>query len=181
MSSEGTPARFVERLTPAPWVWVAALLVAASSGLVVLAVAGPAGAGAVALAAVAVTTWALQRSSAVVQVAGGELRAGRARIPAAQLGSVYELDTAQMDALRGPKADARAYLCQRGWIPAGVAVSVEDPADPAPYWLLSSRQPARLAAALRAAVAAGSEPSPVSSPRPRPASDTGQAHSRHTS
>lgn len=179
----GPSGGFVERLTPAPWVWVTSLLVAASSGLVVLAVAGPRGAGVVAVAAMAATTWALLRSSAVVQVTDGELRAGRARIPVVLLGSVHELDAARMDALRGPKADARAYLCQRGWIAAGVAVSVDDPADPAPYWLLSSRQPAALAAALRTAIAAGTSPASgrTAGPGSGPASATGQAHSRQTS
>ena len=100
-----------------------------------------------------------------------ETCAGRARIPVGLLGPVRELDAAQMRALRGPRADARAYLCQRGWIPAGVAVVIDDPADPAPYWLLSSRRPGRLAAALRTAIDADAG-------RPPPA---GQAHSRQTS
>ena len=143
---------YVERLTPAPWVWLAVLPIAASSGLIVLTALGARVAVPVAAAAVAAATWALLRTSAVVSVGSGRLVAGRARIPVGQLGAVRELDAAQMSALRGPRADARAYLCQRGWIAAGFAVEVADPADPVPFWLVSSRHPARASTALRAEI-----------------------------
>ncbi|MEO7745439.1 MAG: DUF3093 domain-containing protein [Actinomycetota bacterium] len=157
---------YVERLTPAPWVWLAVLPVAASSGLVVLTAFGARVAVPVAVVAVAVAAWALLRTSAVVSVDDGQLVAGRARIPVGQLGAVRELDPAQMSALRGPRADARAYLCQRGWIAAGFAVEVADPADPVPFWLVSSRHPARACAALLAEIERCA---------------AGQAHSRQTS
>jgi len=51
-------------------------------------------------------------------------------------------------------------------------VEITDPADPVPYWLISSRRPERLVAALRAAVAASSGD--------EPSDGSGQAHSRHT-
>ena len=49
----------------------------------------------------------------------------------------------------GPRLDARAYLCLRGWIPTGVRIALADPQDPTPYWLLSTRRPEALAAALQ--------------------------------
>ena len=130
-------SQYVERLTPAPWVWLSALAVASSSGLVVLTAFGGAVAVLVALAAVALAGWALMASSAVIRVGRDGLVAGRARLPAHFVGAVHELDEVAMRALRGPKADARAYLCQRGWLRAGVAVEVTDEQDPVPYWLLS--------------------------------------------
>ena len=78
-------------------------------------------------------------------------RAGRARIPVALLGAPEALDAEAMRQARGPGLDARAYLCLRGWISAGVRVPVLDPRDPAPYWLVSSRRPEDLAEALRRA------------------------------
>ena len=167
MAGQQRPEIFVERLTPAPWVWCAVLPIAASSGLVVLTAFGGRPALVVAAAAVAATVWALLRTSAVVRIGGGELRAGRAGIAVGLLGPVRELDAREMAALRGPRCDARAYLCQRGWITAGFAVEVADPADPTPFWLVSSRRPADAVAALRAEVTAASAP--------------GQAHSRQTS
>lgn len=144
-----------------------AVLVPATLGLVVLPWAGPAGTAGVSALAVAGTVWALLRSSARVRVGGGELRAGRARIPTSLLGRVAMVDARRMAELRGPRADARAYLCQRPWIGGGVLIEIEDPDDPVPYWLVSSRTPQRLAAALREA-------------RGEPPTAPGQEHSRQT-
>jgi hypothetical protein len=49
----------------------------------------------------------------------------------------------------GVDADARAYLVLRGYCGGAVKVEVDDPGDPTPYWLVSSRRPLQLAAALR--------------------------------
>ena len=98
-------------------------------------------------------------SSPVVVVDGGEtslgvpasLQAGRARIEMEHLGAPEELDAAAMRQAMGPQAHLRAYVCQRPWLDRGVKVPVTDPRDPAPYWLVASRRPAALAAALRQA------------------------------
>ena len=156
MTSRGGAPSHHERLWPTPGVWIGCSLVAAATGLTVLAVTSAAVAGAVALLAVAATVVALAATSPVVEVRDGELRAGRAHVPVDVLGRVRVLDRERMDALRGRDADVHAYLCQRGWLPRGVAVEVTDPDDPVPYGLISSRTPERLAAAL---VRADDEPS----------------------
>lgn len=170
MPDPAAPNEYVERLTPGPGVWFAALSVAASSGLVALTAFGQGAAIAVAACGVLLTGWALARTSAVIRVGSGQLAAGRARIAVSLLGAVRELDAAQMAALRGPRADARAYLCQRGWIRTGLAVQIADPMDPTPYWLLSSRHPADATRALRAEIARSNGPA-----------SAGQEHSRQTS
>ena len=50
----------------------------------------------------------------------------------------------------GPDADARAFLVIRPYLTRAVRVPVTDPADPTPYWLVGSRHPDALAAALNA-------------------------------
>ena len=62
------------------------------------------------------------------------------------------LDAEQTQARIGPLADARAYLLVRPYVAQSVIVEVTDKADPAPYWLLSTRRPEQLSAALAAAV-----------------------------
>lgn len=89
--------------------------------------------------------------SARLRVRDGVLVAGRARIPVAELGEVEPLDRESMRLLAGPEADVRAYLVIRPYLRRGVRVDVADPADPTPYWLLSTRHPDRLAEALAAA------------------------------
>jgi hypothetical protein len=112
-------------------VWVAVLGTAVLTGLTVVLFAG--------------------YGSARISVHEGLLRAGRAQVPLSALGEPVALDAAQTRRLAGVEADARAYLLLRPYLARSVQVPVEDPADPAPYWLLSSRHPARLAAALTTA------------------------------
>jgi hypothetical protein len=96
--------------------------------------------------------------AARLSVRDGVLTAGRAHIDVAHLGEVTVLgpDAARM--LAGRDADARAYLLLRPYLRRAVRVDIADPADPAPYWLLSSRRPERLAGAVREARAGSTGP-----------------------
>jgi hypothetical protein len=86
-----------------------------------------------------------------VTVVDGKFRAGRAEIPTALVGAPVALDAAATRRQAGVDADARAYLLLRPYVKRAVLVPVDDPADPTPYWLVSSRAPDRLVAALDAA------------------------------
>lgn len=86
--------------------------------------------------------------SARLEVADGQFRAGRARIEAKHLGAAESLDAGRTRRVAGPEADARAFLLLRPYLKRAVRVEIADPADPAPYWLVSSRRPDDLAAAL---------------------------------
>ena len=103
------------------------------------------------VAAVVVAVFASYGSAHIV-VAGGTLQAGRARIPVSLLSEPVALDAARTKQVAGVEADARAYLLLRPYIPRSVRVRVADPADPAPYWLLSTRHPRTLAAVLEEAI-----------------------------
>jgi hypothetical protein len=74
--------------------------------------------------------------------------AGRALLPYRYVGAVEALDAAATRRTLGVDADARAYLLVRTYCGGSVKVMVEDRADPAPYWLVSTRHPAALAASL---------------------------------
>jgi hypothetical protein len=156
------PVRFHERLTPGWLGWFAAAGVGASFGFVVLPLAGGIGylagflAGAVPGALVGLAVMAAM--SAMVEVTTRELRAGRASISLDGIGPVEVLDRAEMAHLRGRGIDPRSYHCQRGWLAQGVRVEITDPADPTPYWLISSRHPGELAAAIKLARGAAGAP-----------------------
>ena len=87
--------------------------------------------------------------SVVVEAGQHGFRVGSAHLPPAHIGAVQALDPPGFRDQLGPHADARAWLRTRPYIEAGVRVEVADPSDPAPYWLVSSRRPQALAAALR--------------------------------
>jgi energy-coupling factor transporter transmembrane protein EcfT len=81
------------------------------------------------------------------------LQAGRARIEARFVGDATPLSPEEAWQVAGPKADARAYLLLRPYLRRAVKIEITDPADPAPYWLVSTRHPERLAAAVTALTA----------------------------
>jgi len=95
--------------------------------------------------------------SARIVVGDGVLRAGQAHIPLALLGPAVPLGAEETRRVHGVDADARAFLLTRPYLKRSVQVMVLDPADPTPYWLLSTRHPARLASALGGGVPAGSD------------------------
>ncbi len=86
--------------------------------------------------------------SARLEVVDGHFHAGRARIEARHLGAAEALDADRTRRVAGPEADARAFLLLRPYLKRAVRVEITDPADPAPYWLVSSRRPEELAGAL---------------------------------
>ena len=77
---------------------------------------------------------------------------GRRRHPAAHEHRTVEAVTgARIAELRGPGSDARIFVSLRPWSSAdGVLVRLDDPEDPHPAWLFSSRHPARVVEALAA-------------------------------
>jgi hypothetical protein len=96
--------------------------------------------------AVAVSSY----GSARIRVVASSLVAGDARIPVTALGEAEVLDAAGAAAWRTRKADPRAFMLLRSYIPTALRVEVVDPADPTPYVYLSTRDPQALAAALAA-------------------------------
>jgi len=138
---------FRERLTPAWWIWACAPGLGLGVALSVAKISVVWGV-VTALLVTGVLLVLLLRSTPTLSVADGVLVAGRARIPVPLTGSVEVLDAAAMRQAHGPRLDARAYLCLRGWIHTAVRVELRDPADPTPYWVVSTRRPAALVGAL---------------------------------
>jgi hypothetical protein len=141
---------FRERLSPALWVWASVLMLALMTALAAWPF-GPIAVVVTGVLAVSTLLVTMLVTAPVVTVTGGELIAGRARIPVSMLGDATALDADGWRYALGPGLDTRAYLCMRGWIPVGVRVDLVDPDDPTPYWLISSRRPAALVAAIEQA------------------------------
>lgn len=148
-SAEAAPD-YTERLWPAPANWLIVPM-AALAGALMVAPYGVAvwGTAAVVFTALAVAGFVL--ASPRIRVRDGVLYAAKAHIPVRLLGEIAWLDGEQARQERGPRLDARAYLMLRGWVRPVIRITIDDPADPTPYWLLSTRHPERLAAVLAAA------------------------------
>ncbi|MEQ6898431.1 DUF3093 domain-containing protein [Microbacterium sp. KR10-403] len=143
-----------ERLTPSLWAFVSAAVVAPMAAMVFVPFDTT-----IALAAgivVAVLVVVLMIAAAPrVEVRGGELVAGRAHIPVGFLDDVEPFVGNEARDLRGPGLQRDAWHLIRGGIDGIVQARVTDPADPTPVWVISSRTPDRLTAAVRRAQRAG--------------------------
>jgi hypothetical protein len=109
---------------------------------------------------VACAAMLISLSLATVEVRDGSLRAGRQVLPLATVAEVSTLDAQQTTLLRGPRANPAAHLYSRPYLKESVYIRVR-PADApgVPYWLVGTRHPAELAAAIdRCRVQAGTEP-----------------------
>ena len=141
-----------ERLSVTWWLWPAALagsaFVAAELGIGAFALRTP-------LTYLVAAGFALSGVVALnrirIAVDRTELRVDDARLPLSVIGDVTVLDAEARRDLLGQDADPLAFVIQRPWIPSGVRIGLVDPDDPTPYWYVSSRHPAELAAALQTA------------------------------
>lgn|SRR5699024_16260 len=86
-----------------------------------------------------------------ISVANGQLRAGAAVIDVAWLGDGEVLKGEVLRQAMGPGLDARTWTCVRPWMRKAVFIENTDPRDPAPAWIISSRRPQQLLAAIVAA------------------------------
>ena len=142
---------YAERLTvPLRW-WVQGTMFVASLWLAVLAATPETVAWSVTAVAMAVlVALFVGYGRPRVSVDGTTFRAGRAHIPLELVGPATALDADGVRRQAGVDADARAYLLLRPYLKRGVRVDIADPADPTPYWLVSSRRPDALVSALEA-------------------------------
>ena len=77
-----------------------------------------------------------------------EFRADDARLPLAVIADVIALDADGKREVLGVGAHPLAFVVQRPWIGGAVQVLLDDPADPTPYWVVSTRHPVPLATVL---------------------------------
>lgn len=140
-------ADYRERLTPSLWILVSAAVIGPMAALVLTpvdpTVALVAGAAIGFLVVVALIVL-----SPVVDVREGVLHAGRARIGVEWLGDPIVLTGESARNARGPGLDRDSWLVIRGGIDGLVVVPLDDPDDPVVSWVISTRTPDRLAAAI---------------------------------
>lgn len=136
-----------ERLSPSWWMVVAVGLVMPATLLIFLPLSPLVGAiaGMGMWAGAVSVLWVF---SPVIEVEGGTLRVGNARLEAAFVGetAAFRGDDARHE--KGPGAHGLAWMSLRPWIDPVVKISVTDSEDPTPYWLVSTRRPEELMSSL---------------------------------
>ncbi len=135
-----------ERLYPAWWLVVALFLFVPTSVLIFLPLSIPVGVstglglwlGSVAL---------LWLTSPLVSLSDSQFGAGRSALPLRVVSDIQVIDRESARAEKGVNLDARAWLVMRPWITPAVKIILDDPSDPTPYWLVSTREPEKIVAA----------------------------------
>ena len=141
---------YEERWTAPAWVWAAALVLALIAAATLHAGAdGPRAVVPYVVLVPLALLVVLRASRGRVRVADGVLHVPGGRMSLEHLGGVRELDREGTRRVRGPMAQPRAFVATRAWLSTSVQVQVEDPEDDTPYWLIGTRRPDLLAAALR--------------------------------
>ena len=136
-----------ERVWASAWLFISTALVIPASLLVFLPINITAGiVSAIVLYAGCVA--ALIITSPTIEVTSKYFVAGRARLPIEFVGAASGFLDEDATLERGQRLDARAWLLIRGWVSPVVKVEVVDPDDPTPYWVVSTRHPAAVVAAL---------------------------------
>jgi hypothetical protein len=93
--------------------------------------------------------WWMGRSR--LEISAGELRIRDAHLPLQYVSGAVALNEPTLRRVVGREGDPAAYVSIRPWIGPGVQVWIDDEDDPTPYWIVSSRHPDRVVAAIRAA------------------------------
>ena len=68
------------------------------------------------------------------------LHVGGAYLPLKFIKEVTVLDPSEMARIRTRDAHPTAHLALRYWVKTGVKIELADPADPTPYWLISTKK-----------------------------------------
>jgi hypothetical protein len=131
---------YSERLSPAWWLILAVFLVVPASVLIFLPLSLMVGVltGVVLWVGMVGVLWWL---SPTVSLSTSGFRAGRAGVEWEHVQDIVAVDADSARAEKGVNLDARAWLVLRPWIAPAVKVIINDPADPTPYWLVSTRRP----------------------------------------
>ena len=148
-SPSASQVLFTEKLWPTIWIWVVVVGLS-SAGILMFAPISAAAGIIAALVLLAVMTTLLVVSTPTITVTRDSLRVGRATIDRKFVGTAEAFKKGEATAERGTRLNGLAYMCFRGWIDAVVKIDITDPADRTPYWLVSSRRPDELVAALGA-------------------------------
>jgi hypothetical protein len=78
-----------------------------------------------------------------------ELWVGAAHLPVSVISRSAEVPRSAKSAALGRQLDPAAFVVHRAWVGPMVLLVLDDPEDPTPYWLVSSRHPDRVLSALR--------------------------------
>ncbi|MEZ0493610.1 DUF3093 domain-containing protein [Kineococcus sp. TBRC 1896] len=134
---------------PAVTTWLSWLPAVVGGALVALPIWGGRGALVGAVLGALLAVGVLLSLSWTTRLDDREFRVGRATLPLSVVSGVDVVTRQERRDALGPGLDARAHLAIRSWVGPAVRIHLDDPGDPTPYWVVSTRRPQRLASEIR--------------------------------
>lgn len=153
MQSSSSAVRYREYVSPTPLWWATAVLIASCTVFMSWPVS-KLWAVISAVVVVGLVIAGLLAARTRIVLTDDELVAGRAHISADLLTGARAFDAEESFVQRGRELDARAFIEFRPWAKRVVRIDFDDPSDPTPYWLISSRRPDEFARAINERAAA---------------------------
>lgn len=90
------------------------------------------------------------RIAVSVESDGPRLWVGDAKLPLRYIAAVDAVSKTDKRRALGPELDPAAFCVHKPWIRTMVRVHLDDPDDPTPYWIFSTRRPDKLVGLLTA-------------------------------
>ncbi|MGC4932738.1 DUF3093 domain-containing protein [Gordonia sp. DT30] len=149
--------RYTERLSVPWWWWLAAVVVIGVVGHEIELSAHHSVWGYLGYLGAAVVCAMVLVSMGHTRIrvsADGQLYAGKARLPPSVIARGATVPASAKSAALGRQLDPAAFLIHHAWVKTMVLLVLDDPDDPTPYWLVSTRRPGELLDALGIADAA---------------------------
>ncbi|MCK0092208.1 DUF3093 domain-containing protein [Rhodococcus sp. F64268] len=83
-----------------------------------------------------------------IEVINGELVVDQAHLPVELISRGVVVPGSAKSSALGRQLDPAAFVRHRPWVKTMALIVLDDPEDPTPYWLISTRRPAELLGAL---------------------------------
>lgn len=145
-----TAVRYRERLIPGVPAWLVVVAMTAAFGIAFGAALGAVVGWFTFVLLIGLAIGLMVGTAPSIEVTDDDLRVGRARVARRHIALVAALDAEAARDARGPHADARQYLVLRATAAqTAVRIVLDDPEDPHPSWLVTTRHPQEFAAALQ--------------------------------
>lgn len=146
--NSASKVRYTERLKPSFGMYAAALLIVGMVFLATIYLGKVASVVAPIIAAGGLLWW-LRSASHELVITTAELRIHRAIVPRELIQSVEVYRGEEARKARGPWVQNGSYLAIRGWVDPVVVLHLAEHDQPVPTWVVSTRNPEKVAAALR--------------------------------
>lgn len=137
-----------EKLWPSFGVWMLVPLIGFMCAVAVAPIAPEVSLITAITVTIALALWAAAAATKI-EVTDEHLLCGDAKLPISVISGGALIAEPDVRRQMGPDLDARAFVTVRGWVPTMVRLTLEDPEDDTPYWLVSTRRPEELLAALQ--------------------------------